>query len=143
MSDTRTVVGEVFRHLAQWNADEVGTLFADQIEWFVPTAPALPWGGYRARRGEVPDFFKTMWSYFHTEQSELQIEQILVEGEDAVALGTFSHVANTTGVRFTTPVALHLQVKNGRVVRLYLYEDTYAVAKAFGVISDVPEDAGR
>ncbi len=77
-----------------------------------------------------------MWSHFHVDQSELAIDQLIVEGEDAVALGTFSHVAKNTGSRFTTPVALHLRVSSGLVTRLYLYEDTYAVARAFGVIAD-------
>jgi ketosteroid isomerase-like protein len=137
MTDTRTVVGEVFRLLADWDAEGVSKLFAEEIDWYVPTAPALPWGGTRTRRSEVQEFFQTMWAHFDTDQSELGLEQILMDGEDAVALGTFSHVANTTGARFTTPVALHLRVVDGKVTRLYLYEDTYAVAKAFGVIEDV------
>ena len=74
-----------------------------------------------------------MWGHFRTDESRLGVEQLLVDGEDAVALGTFSHVAASTGRRLTTPVALHIRVKNGQVTRLYLYEDTYAVAEAFGV----------
>jgi hypothetical protein len=136
MNDTRAVVGELFRRLSEWDADGVGKLFAEEIQWYVPTAPGLPWGGHRSSSGEVADFFQTMWGHFHVDQSELQIEQLVVEGEDAVALGTFSHVAKSTGLRFTTPVALHLKVSGGLVTRLYLYEDTYAVAKAFGVIAD-------
>jgi ketosteroid isomerase-like protein len=141
MTDTRTVVGEVFRLLADWDAEGVSAMFAENIEWFVPAAPALPWGGTRAHRSEVRAFFETMWAHFQTDQSQLGLDQILINGEDAVALGNFSHVANTTGERFTTPVALHIRVKDGKVTRLYLYEDTYAVAKAFGVIKDVEPSA--
>jgi hypothetical protein len=57
----------------------------------------------------------------------------VVEGEEAVALGTLSHVANTTGRRSTTPVAMHITVRQGRIIRVHLYEDTHAVAQAFGV----------
>ncbi len=57
----------------------------------------------------------------------------MVEGEEAVALGTLSHVANTTGRRSTTPVAMHITVRQGRIIRVHLYEDTHAVAQAFGV----------
>lgn len=136
MTDTRSIVGETFRRLGEWDADRVGELFADEIDWFVPAAPSLPWGGKRTRREEVAGYFRTLWSHLHTEQSRVQIDQVLVEGDDAVALGTFSHVANTTGLRFTTPVAMHLSVRNGLVTRLHLYEDTYAVAKGFGVVAD-------
>jgi ketosteroid isomerase-like protein len=36
-----------------------------------------------------------------------------------------------------------MRVKDGKVTRLYLYEDTYAVAKAFGVVSDVVAPGSR
>jgi hypothetical protein len=136
MADTRSIVGETFRRLGEWDADRVGEMFADEIDWFVPTAPGLPWGGRRTRGEEVAEYFSTLWAHLHTEQSRVQIDQVVVEGEDAVALGTFSHVAKTTGLRFTTPVAMRLSVRNGLVTRLHLYEDTYAVAKAFGVVTD-------
>jgi ketosteroid isomerase-like protein len=129
--------------LADWDAEGVSELFAEEIDWYVPTAPALPWGGARAHRSEVRDFFETMWAHFDTDHSKLGLEQLLIDGEDAVALGSFSHVARTTGERFTTPVALHMRVKDGKVTRLYLYEDTYAVAKAFGVVLDVVAPGSR
>jgi ketosteroid isomerase-like protein len=137
MKDTGTIVGEVFRLLGDWDAEGVSNMFAEDIDWYVPAAPALPWGGRRSRRSEVKDYFETMWAQFRTAESQLGIDQILIDGEDAVALGSFSHVAITTGERFTTPVALHMRVKDGKVTRLYLYEDTYAVAKAFHVVADV------
>ena len=87
----------------------------------------------RARREGVPEYLTTKWSHFHTDQSTAWIDRIVVEGEEAVALGTFSHVANTTGRRFTTPVAMHITVRQGCIIRVHLYEDTYAVARAFRV----------
>ena len=132
-TDTRATVQEFLRRLGTWDADAAGELFADDVDWLVSGASSLPWVGRRARREQVPEFLKTMWSHFRTDQSTASIDRIVVEGEEAVALGTFSHVANTTGRRFTTPVAMHLTVRDGRIVRVHLYEDTYAVARAFSV----------
>jgi ketosteroid isomerase-like protein len=133
LTDTRATVQEFFRRLGTWDADAVGELFADDVDWLVPGASSLPWVGRRARREEVPEYLTTMWSHFHTDQSTASIDRIVVEGEEAVALGTFSRVANTTGRRFTTPVAMHITVRQGRIIRVHLYEDTDAVAQAFGV----------
>jgi hypothetical protein len=79
----------------------------------------------------VPDFFRTMWSHFHLEPSNTSIAQRIVDGA-SVAFGAFRHVANTTNRRFATPARVHLTSKDGAIAAL-LYEDTYAVAKAFGV----------
>jgi ketosteroid isomerase-like protein len=45
--------------------------------------------------------------------------------------GTFTHTAASTGRSWNTPVAMHLEVADGKIVKLYLYEDTWAVSKAF------------
>jgi ketosteroid isomerase-like protein len=132
-TDTRSTVQEFLRRLGTWDAEAVGALFADHVDWLVPGARDLPWVGRRSRRDEVPAYFRTMWSHFDTSRSTASIDRLVVEGEEAVALGTFSHVANTTGRRFTTPVAMHVSVRDGCIVRVHLYEDTYAVGQAFGV----------
>jgi ketosteroid isomerase-like protein len=72
----------------------------------------------------------------------MRIDRVVVEGEDAVALGTFSHVAKATGRPFTTPIAMHLGVKDGLVTRFSFYEDTWAVGAAFGVAAEATESAG-
>jgi ketosteroid isomerase-like protein len=113
LTDTRATVQEFFRRLGTWEADAVGELFADDVDWLVPGASSLPWVGRRARREEVPEHLTTMWSHFHTDQSTASIDRIVVEGEQAVGLGSFSHVANTTGRRSTTPVATHITVRQG------------------------------
>ncbi len=132
-TDTRSMVNEFFRRVAGWDADGTRELFADEIDWYVPVAGDLPWGGRRTRPEQVPEYFKTMWSHFRTEKSQVQLDHLIVEGEEAVALGTFTHVANTTERQFSTPFALHFTVKDGRIFRVHLYEDTYAVGKAFGI----------
>jgi ketosteroid isomerase-like protein len=123
----------LFRRLGEWDADRVGELFAEEIDWIVPGAPGIAWAGPRTREEDVPAHFRTMWSQFDTERSAAEIARVIVEGDDAVALGTFSHAANTTGRGWTTPVAIHFTVKDGRITRVHLYEDTYAVAQAFGI----------
>ena len=132
-TDIRSVINTFFTRLGTRNAEGVAALFADDIDWFVPGPPSLPWTGRRTRREQVPAYFHTLWSHFALEHSRAQIDKLLLDGEDAVALGRFSHVARTTGQAFSTPFAMHLTVKDGGITALHLYEDTYAVGKAFCV----------
>jgi ketosteroid isomerase-like protein len=107
-----------FVWLGAMDPDGVAALFAETIDWYVPAASDLPWTGHRSRRANVPDYFHTMWSHFHLEKSQVKLDQLLMEGEDAVAFGTFSHVTKTTEQPFTTPFALHLKIKDGAITAL-------------------------
>jgi ketosteroid isomerase-like protein len=129
MSDTRTIVNEFFRRLGVMDADGVGAPFAETIDWYVPGPKALPWTGHRHRRAQVREYFQTLWAHLHTEQSKVSLDQLMIEGEDASALGNLGHVTNITEQHY----ALQLRVKDGAITNLQLYEDTYAVANAFGV----------
>jgi ketosteroid isomerase-like protein len=142
MPDARSVVGEFLRRLGEWGADAIGEPVAEEIDWLVPGAPGVAWEGPRTRREEDSAYCRTTWSHIHTERSASAVDQIVVEGDDAVVLGTFSHEADGTGHRWTTPVALHVRVERGLITRVHVYEDTYAVAGALGVRARRRRDGG-
>ncbi len=128
---TQEIVTGFFDRLAARDTDGMAGHFAEEIDWYVPGDTALPWIGHRSRRTEVADYFRTMWPHFESDKSTASVEKLIVSGNDAVMLGTFSHTAASTGRSFTTPVAMHLAVEGDKIVKLYLYEDTWAVSKAF------------
>ncbi|WP_229698385.1 nuclear transport factor 2 family protein [Wenjunlia tyrosinilytica] len=127
---TRETVETFLRLVGEGDADRLADAFAEEIDWSVPGDGSLPWTGRRSHRHEVPEYFKVMWPTFVESESETAIDNILVDGADAVVLGRFSHTVKANGRRFGTPVAIHLTVRHGSITRLHLYEDTYTVAKA-------------
>lgn len=52
--------------------------------------------------------------------------------DDAVVLGTLCNTAKPTGRCYAAAFALHLTVRDGLVTRHHVYEDSLAVARAFG-----------
>jgi hypothetical protein len=106
-------------------------LFTEAIDWRVPEDEKLPWTGMRTRKSEVPEYFRTLWTGMEAGQSIVDFDTILVDGDDAVRLARFSHLAAPTGRRFGTDVSMRLTVKDGEIVRIHLYEDTLAVARAY------------
>ena len=119
------------RRLSVGDADGLSELFSDEIDWFVPGSKLLPWTGHRFKRNEVSEYFKTMWPHFVPGKSESVIENILISGNDAVVFARFRHSVANTGRSFETEVALHLTVRNDKLVRMHFYEDTKAVYDAF------------
>ena len=128
---TETITASFMDRLGQRDAEGIGELFADEIDWYVPGSEALPWTGSRSRREHVADYFRTLWSAFVPGQSTATVDKLVIDGDDAVVFSSFSHVVAKNGKRLNTPAALHLTIANGQIVRMHLYEDTLAVHEAF------------
>jgi len=132
MTDTtEAVTTEFLRRLSVQDAHGLGELFADEIDWNVPGDANLPWTGRRSRRDQVPEYFAALWGALVPGESTAAVDKVVIDGAEAVVLGGFVHTAGSTGKRFETPVALHLTVADGKIVRLHLYEDTLTVSRAF------------
>jgi ketosteroid isomerase-like protein len=128
---TEERVASFMDRLGEQDAEGIGELFADDIDWFVSGSQSLPWTGARSRREEVAEYFHAMWPAFVSGQSSGTLEKVVIGGDDAVVFVTFTHTVSRNGKKFTTPAALHLTVAKGLIVRMHLYEDTLAVYEAF------------
>lgn len=90
-----------------------------------------PWAGARSRKGEVPEYFRSLWSALEPGKSVVAVQSIVTEGDEAVIFAVFDHVAAPTGRPFHTDVAMRLTVVDGKVTRMHLFEDTAATAAAY------------
>jgi hypothetical protein len=128
---TEELMASFMGRLGEQDADGIGELFADEIDWYVPGSKALPWTGPRSRREHVAEYFRAMWPAFVPGQSTATVDKVVINGDDAVVFSSFSHTVAKNGKRLNTPAAMHLTIANGQIVRMHLYEDTLAVHEAF------------
>jgi hypothetical protein len=128
---TEELMASFMGRLGEQDADGIGELFADEIDWYVPGSKALPWTGPRSRREHVAEYFRTMWPAFVPGQSTAAVDKVVINGDDAVVFSSFSHTVAKNGKKLNTPAAMHLTIANGQIVRMHLYEDTLAVHEAF------------
>ncbi|MEV8048307.1 nuclear transport factor 2 family protein [Streptomyces griseoluteus] len=129
---TREVVENFLGLLAAGDPDAVAGLFAEEIDWYVPGSPQLPWTGRRTTRAEVADYLRVLGENIVPEKNVDNVEALVVDGDHAVLLGEFSRVARSTGRSYQMPIAMRFQVTDGEITKLYLYEDTLKVAQAYG-----------
>jgi ketosteroid isomerase-like protein len=127
----REIIDAFLERLGRQEADGTAELFADDIDWYVPGAKTLPWTGRRSKRTDVAEYLRTLWANLVVSESTVDIETVLVEGDDAVVLSTFRHTVKRNGHTFTTPSAMRFHVANGKITKMHLYEDTAAVRDAF------------
>ncbi|GAB3545872.1 ketosteroid isomerase-like protein [Actinopolyspora lacussalsi] len=128
---SRAVAEKFVERLGRQDPEGIQELFAAEIDWYVPGSDELPWTGPRTSREEVAPYFTTMWPQFEPGRSEVVLDRVIVDGGDVMLLAIFTHTVVSTGKEFTTPVAMHLVVEDGRIIRMHLHEDTLTVHEAF------------
>jgi ketosteroid isomerase-like protein len=126
---TREVVQAFFQRLAAREPEPIADLFASEIDWLVPGDQTVaPWLGRRQARQDVVDFYRLLFESVEPIGAELQ--HLLVDGEVAIATGEFASRMRRTGKIVESPFAVDFTVRNGRIVRLRLLEDSQAVVRA-------------
>lgn len=139
-SHTRAVVEEYLRRRPE-GPDRMAELFAENVDWRVSWPvdehPVVPWIRRRTTRADVAEHFRTFQRTCDSDAAEVSIDQILIDGSDAVLIGTSSQRVRTTGRRFRMTFALRLTVENGRVSRHHMYEDSLAVVQAFDEVGSL------
>lgn len=124
---SRRTIETFFRRLT--GGEDVNDMFAEPVDHYVPGAEVVPWTGRRSTRPEVAEFFDMLRT--HLEPRDFALSQLIVGGEDAVALGRFAYTVRSTRRPFEGQFALHLTVKDDQITRYHMYEDSYALERAF------------
>ncbi|RKT82398.1 Ketosteroid isomerase-related protein [Saccharopolyspora antimicrobica] len=134
---TKAVVEEFLRRSGLGNPEHIAELYAPKVDWRVnwPVVnhPTVPWIRPRSSRADVADHFHTFSEHCLPAESHVSIDHIVVDGVDAVLIGTSSQVVKSTGKRFVMTFALNLAVEGGLITRHHMYEDSLAVAEAFNL----------
>ncbi|AHG20744.1 hypothetical protein Z042_14885 [Chania multitudinisentens RB-25] len=104
-------------------------LFAEDVDWDIPgNLETVPWIGPRYGRKAVGDFHTELTAQIAPERFEIQ--RLLADDETAVAFGELTSQVKATGRVIESPFAFILTIKEGKIVRYRMLEDSHAVAMA-------------
>ncbi|MCX5064172.1 nuclear transport factor 2 family protein [Streptomyces sp. NBC_00452] len=122
-------VQRLFPLLAEGKTAEAAALFADSVSFSIPHPPGIPWVPEVDSAEGMRTFFELLRT--HVQPKEFDLRHVIVDGADVVLIGRMVSEVRKTGRDIDTAFALHTTVRDGRITRYHLYEDTYAVAKAY------------
>ena len=122
-------VQRLFPLLAEGKSAEAAALFADSVSFSIPRPPGLPWVPEVDSAEGMRTFFDLLQT--HVQAKEFELSHVIAEGENVVLIGHMVSEVKATGRTIDTAFALHTTVQDGRITRYHLYEDTYAVARAY------------
>ncbi|WP_247746859.1 nuclear transport factor 2 family protein, partial [Streptomyces oryzae] len=127
----RAVVEEFLVRVGEGDAGRIAELFAKEVDWMVAPNPTVPWIRPRSTRADVAAHFRELAAGMEPIGANGRaVEALVVEGDEAMLTGNIAGRVRATGKEFTTPFALRLTVRDGKLTRYHLYEDSLAVAAA-------------
>ncbi|MEU8139611.1 nuclear transport factor 2 family protein [Streptodolium elevatio] len=123
------VVQSLFPLLAAGESAEAAALFADSVSFSIPHPPGIPWVPEVDSAAGMKTFFELLQT--HVQAKEFDLHHVIADGDHVVLFGRMVSEVKKTGRDIDTAFALHTTVEDGRITRYHLYEDTYAVARAY------------
>lgn len=129
LSNIQTVQ-KIYADFGQGNTQSILASISPEVEWCNAGPTAVPYARQRRGIDEVGKFFAAV--YAAVEVQSFEPKEFFADGDRVVVLGAWSGRAKPTGKPFSSDWTMAWTVNAGKVTSFRSYEDTHAMAVAFG-----------
>lgn len=111
------------------SAEELSNFFDEKAELYIPgDTTNVPWIGKRTGQKEISEHFRLLKEYIQPEK--LSFTDMLTKGDRVVVLGYLESTMKRNGNVMKSEFSIDIIVKNGRIMRYHLLEDSFEVSHA-------------
>ncbi|HYY97061.1 MAG TPA: nuclear transport factor 2 family protein [Pyrinomonadaceae bacterium] len=128
--ENKRVVLNVFEMFGRGDVPGLLSLVADDAEWAAPGPGVVSYFGERRGPEGALEFFKNLGA--DVEFESFEPGDLIAEGDRVVVLGRERGRVRRTGKTFDNAWALVFTIREGRIAGFRCYENTAAIAEAFG-----------
>jgi ketosteroid isomerase-like protein len=128
--ENKRVVENVFEKFGRGDVPGLLALVNEDAEWAAPGPEVVPYFGERRGREGALEFFTRLGE--NVEFERFEPGDFIAEGDRVVVLGFERGRVRPTGKSFDNAWALVFTIRDGMVAGLRIYENTAAIAEAFG-----------
>ena len=129
MKNTADTVQQFLQHLSQRDLENLLSLFAEEIDWYIPgDTVKAQWLGRRRTRSEIAGFYQQLWS--STQPVSASIDALFIDGDKAVISGEFSTKMLATDKIIDSLFFIQMTVQDGKIIKYRLLEDSHALSVA-------------
>ena len=130
MSPTNvSVIEGMYEAFGRGDLPAVIDALADDVDWFFPGPPAIPFAGRRQGKEAVQQFLLTLVQTMVFEQFEPR--EFVEAGNQVVTLGRERAKVGATGKRFESDWAHVFDFAGGKIQRVREFYDTATMVEAF------------
>jgi ketosteroid isomerase-like protein len=106
------------------------SLLSDEVEWSMPGPSVIPWTGTRRGRQQVGEFFALLRKTLKSQRFEPR--EFIAQGDTVVVLGYERSLVKPTDRTFEQEWVHVYTLRDGKITKCRIFEDTAAQATAFG-----------
>lgn len=123
------VVQDAYAAFGRGDIESLINSLADDVEWIVPGEGLIPQAGTYRGKEELRGFFSKLPETIDFEKFEPRT--FVAQGENVVALGSYSGKAQPGGAPFAAEWAMVFGLRGGQIARFREYTDTASIASAY------------
>jgi len=130
--DNTAIVKRIYEAFGRGDIEAILTNLADDVEWIVSgRQDGIPYAGTFHSRTGARDFFSLLGESISYDRFEPR--RFVAEGDEVAVFGYYHGHVKTNGQAVETNWAMEWTLKDGKVTRFAVYDDTAAVAAAFAM----------
>jgi ketosteroid isomerase-like protein len=133
-SENMKIMQQMYADFGQGNIPGVLNAMAEDVVWKQPPSGPSPFAGIVRGREQLGKWFGQMDAVSEVEAFETQ--EFIAQGDKVVVLGKYNYRATATGRSWESDWVMVWVVKNGKIARGQIFEDTLAQATALSGASN-------
>lgn len=129
-SQVEYIVAQLFSKIADGTSPaEIAELFSEKVDFYVAgDVDHVSWIGKKNGKEGVAAFYSQIAELI--ESIQFNIEDTLIKENRAIVLGNLVSLVKKTNNVITTDFAFDIIVKDGKIIRYRMFEDSFAVSEA-------------
>lgn len=124
------VVQSCFEAFGRGDAEAFLSTLADDVEWTIAAPAVVPYAGTRHGREGAAQFLEAL--AVSVEFETFEPREFIASGDHVAVVGFERGRVRATREAFDNDWVLLFTVRDGKIARFRSYEDTHALARAFG-----------
>lgn len=124
------VIQQLYAEFGQGQVQAILARVDPDVDWTNAGPAAVPYARRRRGLGEVQAFFESIAA--NVDVQSFEPKEFFASGDRVVVLGRWAGLAKPTGKSFASDWTMAWTLKGGKVTSFRSYEDTHALAAAFG-----------
>jgi uncharacterized protein len=122
------LVQAIYGHFSTGNIPEVFSMLADDVNYYIPGSPDVPYAGTFIGKKEVSDFYKRLNDTL--QYTSFDIKSFTADGDKVIVEGAFRGIAKPTNKNFQTDWIMIWTFAGGKVKKHQTFLDSNNIARA-------------
>lgn len=128
---TQDVLNLFYKNIDQKDGEAIVSMLTDDIDWYIVRSEKLPWTGRWDKKAEIAKILELLFNAHVDGKDQLEMDHNFIDGNEAAVFGKISRQVSATGKIFMATFCQRFTIKEGKIARFLMLEDTPEILKAF------------